>query len=254
MRVMLLIPLLLALWGCRPPRAQVEIAPKSPPFKIRSAAKLLAQAMPQNDGYKTLTTIHRVTLEVRQKEGRMLKYNFRGALAVKRPDQFRLQILGAMGLKLADLRFAAGRSETLFLSSELKKSAVFLKVIPSIIEDIRGIYRIKPDQPIDHTTLSLQHAESFKAPPQYVVSLYYKNCLVRKMKFLSTTLAITSSERKNAQAGFCQMEFGSWTKQGKYLIPKRIMVKRTRPFVYRLNILVESIKMNVDLNPEMFSQ
>ncbi len=223
-------------------------------FDRHSADELLAKALPLNDGYKTLTTMHRVSLELNQAEGRLLHYHFRGALAIKRPGTFRLQILGTMGLKLADIRSALGRYQTLFLARKLKKSPLFLKVIPSIVEDIRGIYRLQPELLSARKTLSLSKDVPPEAPCQFAVSFYRKNRRVSTLDILATTFAIVGNKLQDDAQSFCQIRFGAWTKQGKYLIPKQIIVKRTRPFVYQLKILVESIQMNVNLDPEMFSE
>ncbi len=105
-------------------------------------------------GWKTMQAEQLVQLEVTRKDGVVERRSMRAALAVARPDRFRLRALGPGGLTLFDLLDVDGRVAV--LGGVLPKSDAFAQVVRSVAADLAAAYLLSPAPPERTTTVDAQ--------------------------------------------------------------------------------------------------
>jgi len=248
--------LLTALAGCRsapPPRVRaVPVAQAGTPIKVADAEALLARVRQVNDGYRTLETVHQVTLEITLADGRSEKRSFRAMLAVKRPAQFRMQMLGPAGIKMIDLGYEGGRARLLQVAPELARSSRLPAIMDSVAGDIATIFRLDP-QPAA-TTRRMEESISLASgrAPLYELKEYRDDERVRQLTVFAATLAISRSETSDGHGGSRTLTFGDYERLGSLLIPRNILLAREGAEHYWLAIYVESVIVDPPLDPRLF--
>jgi hypothetical protein len=93
--------------------------------------------------WKTERAEHRVALDVTRADGTHDKRTLRGAIAVERPDKFRLRALGPGGITLFDLVSVAGRVRVIEAIKDPKASALGA-VIQALAGDLQAAYLLEP--------------------------------------------------------------------------------------------------------------
>lgn len=199
-----------------------------------------------NDGYETLKTVHRVTLRIALDGGRSENLTLRGILAIKRPAQFRLIILGPASVKLAELLYNAGDLRRLYLAKHLESSSRLPAILDSIAGDIRAIYRLQPVRPVDQR-------QFYEGRPKEIGRKYYHlrelrgSKLVRTSVILADTLAVTIVEERRRS-----ISYSSHERRKELLLPRTIHLKNRGAISYTLSIEVESVDVNVTFDSAMF--
>ncbi|MBI2892619.1 MAG: hypothetical protein HYY06_03645 [Deltaproteobacteria bacterium] len=125
-----LIALFLA--GCPPavpPLAPLPRVAGAPASAARRQA-LLATLRAEEGRWRTLTIVHAIRLATREQSG-----SLRGLLAVRRPDAYRLQLLGPAGITAMDLTYRAGRFLLVIPSRNVRRAGD--RSTPR--EDLRGL-------------------------------------------------------------------------------------------------------------------
>jgi hypothetical protein len=242
----------LTLAGCPsppPPIVSVEHLGRAKTFS--SPKELLQQTLAKNDGYGTLTTIHKVTLEIAIQGDRSEKRAFRAALAIRRPGHFRLQILGPMGVKLVDLLYVRGEVKVLTVDRALQRSSRLPEILESVAGDIRAMYRLDPVPEIDRRRADESVTLATGRTPLYNLREYRRGELVRQMDIFAATLAIARSQVVRG-VDIRTITYGGYETNGKLMIPKRIHVAKEGSVFYWLSIQVESVTIDESLDEELF--
>ena len=103
-------------------------------------------APPRLDGWHTERAEHRVSLDVTRSDGTHDHRTLRGALAVERPDRFRLRALGPGGLALFDIISVGGRVRVVSAIADPRASQLGA-VIESLAGDLSAAYALDPAPP-----------------------------------------------------------------------------------------------------------
>jgi len=113
--------------------------------KLPAPASATAPATAQNE-WKTLKAEHRVTLDVELEAGKHERRTLRGAIAVERPDRFRLRALGPGGITLFDLLSIAGQVKVLQSIRDPQASSLGA-IVQSMAGDLSAAYQLEPAPP-----------------------------------------------------------------------------------------------------------
>lgn len=241
------------LTGCPAPKTPLRsVTHEGQAIPFERADELLRRISEVNDGYGTLSTVHKVTAEIALGGNRSEKRTFRGALALRRPRNFRLQILGPMGVKLADLLYDGGKTRVLHMDRNLQRASRLPQIIESIAGDIRAIYRLDP---LPHCTRrKLEASVSFAsgAAPLYDLKEYRGEEIVRQLDVFAATLAIARSQVVDEKADVRTVTYGGYESDGKLMVPKTIHVAKEGTVFYWLSIQVESVTIDEELDDELF--
>lgn len=103
-------------------------------------------AEPAAAAWRTLRAEHRVQLTVELDGGARETRSLRGAIAVERPDRFRLRALGPGGIALFDLLHVRGETQVLQAIRD-PKSSVLGEIIPQLAGDLSAAYALEPAPP-----------------------------------------------------------------------------------------------------------
>jgi len=244
------LPIALAACPASAPIQQVNHEGKA--RKFASADQLLRETLEVNDGYGTLTTVHNVTVEIALGGQRSEKRSFRAAIAVRRPACFRLQILGPMGLKLADLLYTRGETRVLHVDRSLQRSSRLPTILESVARDIRAIYRLDPVPRVQRRQVEESVSLASGAAPLLDLKEYSGQDLVRQMDVFAATLAIARCQVVEG-IDIRTMTYGAYETNGKLMIPRQIHVAKEGSVFYWLSIRVESVSIDEELDPEIFT-
>lgn len=96
--------------------------------------------------WKTLRAEHRVTIDVQLDDGKHDRRSLRGAIAVERPDRFRLRALGPGGITLFDVVSVGGHVKVLQAIRDPSASALG-EVIQSMAGDLQASFLLEPVPP-----------------------------------------------------------------------------------------------------------
>ena len=239
--------------GCPspPPAPRVRIEHAGPPIEFSSPRELIRRTLARNDGYRTLTTVHRVALEIAVSAKHSEKRSFRGALALRRPGHLRLQILGPMGVKVADLLHEQGRTRVLSVDRTLERSSRLSALLESIAGDIRAIYRLDSNPDVDRRRVEETVTLASRSAPLFNLREYRAGKLVRQMDIFAATLAIARVQMLRGD-NVLTITYGDYETDGNILIPRQIHVAREGPVFYWLSIRVESIELDPSLDKRIF--
>lgn len=248
------VTLLAALLPCACPAPPVPVRPvdhRGTAQKIASPEQLLERVTAVNDGYGTLTTVHQVTVEIALGGDRSEKRSFRGALAIRRPAHFRLQILGPMGIKLVDLLYVRGKASVLYLEPKLQMSSRLPEIIQSIAGDIRAIYRLDPCPHADRRRMEETVTLASGRAPLFDLKEYRGKDLVRQMDIFGNTLAVARSQVVEG-IDIRTITYGDYEAHGELLVPRSIHVAKEGTVFYWLSIQVESVSIDEELDEDIF--
>lgn len=240
--------------GCPSPRVPSRVIQhKGPAVQVSSPKELLTKVQRVNDGYGTLKSVHKVALEIALGGDRSEKRTIRGALAIYRPGLFRLQILGPMGILLADLLYRSGEVKVIEVSDALKRSSRLPEILESIAGDLRAIYRLDPlpryDRRKMEQTVSLASGATL---PSYTLKEYRRGELVRQLDIFAASLAIGRTELVDEEGDVRTITYGDFRTDGKVVVPQRIHVAKEGKIFYWLSIEVESVTLDEDLDEDLF--
>ncbi len=248
---LLLAGLLVGCPGGQPvPTTTVKHEGRAIPFK--DANTLLRRVSEVNDGYGTLKSVHKVTAEIALGGDRTEKRTFRGVIAVQRPGFFRLQILGPMGVKFADLLYGQGRAKVLDVATSLKKSSRLPQILDSIAGDLRAIYRLDPLPHTSRRTVEKTVALASGSAPLYALKELRGDEVVRQLDIFAASLAIARSEVVDIKGDVRTITYGDHRTNGKLVVPHKIHVAKEGRAFYWLSIEVESVVLDEALDPELF--
>jgi len=189
-----------ALAGC-PGRAQ---RPDPPPRAV---------APTTDGGWRTMRAEHRVTVDVTLEDGKHDRRLLRGAIAVERPDRFRLRALGPAGITLFDLLFRHGKVTVLQAIKDPAASALG-PIIEALAGDLSAAFTLEP------------------APAGRVVTLD------------ATSAHIDEPERR--------VRLSAFTAIGGKVVPLRIEVDN-RARHYTVSVEAHELALDVPLDPALFS-
>ncbi len=248
----LLLALLVGAACPPPPRPSVALDHLGRAIPVADADTLLRRVLETNDGYGTLETVHRVTIEIALGEGRSEKRSFRALLAIRRPGHFRLHILGPMGIRLIDLLYERGRVRVVKVADELARSSRLPEILDSIAGDIATIYRLDP-QP-HPTSRKLEESVSLasRAAPLYELREYQGATQVRQLTIFAATLAISRVEEQGPGGEQRTVTYGDYRGDGKLVIPWSIHLSREGKVFYWLSVQVESATVDQKLDDRLF--
>ncbi len=218
----------------------------------RDARALIKQVHQTNDAYRTLKAVHRVALEISIDHRRSEKRTFRGVLAIQRPDRFRLQILGPMGVKLIDLLYIGGRAQLLYLAETLTKSSHLPRIMGRVAEDIGVIYRLDPEFSADMLIMEESVSLASGRAPLYTLKELLGETVVRTMTIFAATLAIARAERHEDSDNTLTITYGDYERHDRVLVPRSIHMSREGTLSYWLSISVESVQLNQELDQKLF--
>jgi len=239
--------------GCPPPPSPVvAVEHDGRARRFPSPKNLLRETLAANDGYGTLTTIHKVALEIAIGGDRSEKRTFRAALAIRRPGHFRLQILGPMGVKLVDLLYVRGKTTVLAVDRALQRSSQLPQILESVAGDIRAIYRLDPVAEVDRRRAEESVALASGRAPLYNLREYRRGELVRQMDIFAATLAIARFQVVRG-IDIRTVTYGGYETDGKLMIPRRIHVAKEGSVFYWLSIQVESVTIDEPLDEGLFT-
>lgn len=248
------IAVLVLASGCPSPRVPSQaIQHSGPAVQVSSPQELLKKVQQVNDGYGTLKSVHKVALEIALGGDRSEKRTIRGALAIYRPGLFRLQILGPMGILLADLLYRSGKVKVVEVSDALKRSSRLPEILESIAGDLRAIYRLDPLPRYDNRkmeqTVSLASGATL---PLYSLKEYRRGEIVRQLDIFASSLAIARTELVNEEGDVRTITYGDFRTDGKVVVPQRIHVAKEGKIFYWLSIEAESTTLDEDLDEDLF--
>ena len=126
------LALALAMIGCGPRAKPTVVGPSVAP-----TAEM---------GWKTMRAEHRVTIDVRLDDGKHDRRSLRGAIAVERPDKFRLRALGPGGITLFDVLSIGGQVKVLQAIRDPSASALGA-IIQSMAGDLQASFLLEPAPP-----------------------------------------------------------------------------------------------------------
>ncbi len=218
----------------------------------KNASALIKQVRLTNDAYRTLKAVHRVALEITIDHRRSEKRTFRGVLAIQRPDRFRLQILGPMGVKLIDLLYNGGKAQLIYLAKELSKSSRLPMIMDRVAEDIGVIYRLDPEFRADMLIMEESVSLASGRAPLYTVKELLGETVVRTMTIFAATLAIARAERHDDSDNSLTITYGDYERHDRVLVPRSIHLSREGTLSYWLSISVESVQLNQELDRKLF--
>jgi hypothetical protein len=248
---LLLACLLAGCPGGQPaPTTTVKHEGRAVPFK--DAEALLRRISEVNDGYGTLKSVHKVTAEIALGGDRTEKRSFRGVVAVQRPGFFRLQILGPMGVKFADLLYGQGRAQVLEVATSLRKSSRLPEILDSIAGDLRAIYRLDPLPHASRRTMEKTVALASGSAPLYALKETRGDEVVRQLDIFAASLAIARSVVVDVKGDVRTITYGDHRTNGKLVIPHKIHVSKEGRAFYWLSIEVESVVLDEQLDPALF--
>lgn len=228
----------------------VDHVGKAIPFAEADA--LLRAVLEANDSYRGLETVHRVTLELSLDGQRSEKQIFTAALAVRRPAEFRLQLLGPMGAKAMDVLYRSGQTQVLQVASELQRSSRLPSVIQSVAGDIAAMFRLDP-QPRS-TRRSLEESLSLASgrAPLYELREYAGDVLVRQLTVFASSLAVARCELSDGRGGSRVITYGDYKRRGGLLLPTSFLLQREGELSYWLSIRVDSVSIDPELDERLF--
>jgi len=234
------------------PAALHDVSHQGAAQKLTGADELLRRTLAANDGYGTLTTVHKVTAEIALGGERSEKRSFRGVLAIRRPGHFRLQILGAMGLKLVDLLYAEGKTRVLHVEPALRRSSRLPEILESVAGDIRAVYRLDPTPEVERRKMEETVSLASGRAPLFNLQEFRGKDLVRQMDIFAATLAIARSQVTEG-LDIRTITYGAYETNGRLMVPRQIHVAKEGQVFYWLSIQVESVTMDEELDEELFA-
>ena len=241
------------LLGC--PHAPLRLGKaiqEGPALRVADADELARRVQEVNDGYGTMETVHRVTIEIALGEGRSEKRSFRALLAIRRPGHFRVQLLGPMQIRLMDLLYQAGRVQVMHLADELRRSSRIGELCEDIAGDIAAIFRLDP-QP-HPTRRGLEETVSFASgrAPLYELRELKDEVLMRQMTIFAATMAVSRTELPDGKGGLRTITYGEYEHYGTLMVPRQIHLSREGRVFYWLAVQVESATIDPKLDDRLF--
>jgi hypothetical protein len=247
-------PLLCALLlGC--PHAPMRLGKAShegPAIRVADADELARRVQEVNDGYGTMETVHRVTIEIALGEGRSEKRSFKALLAIRRPGHFRVQLLGPMQIRLMDLLYEAGQVKVVQLADELRRSSRIGELVNDIAGDIAAIYRLDPQPHPTRRRLEETVSTASGRAPLYELRELRDDTLLRQMTVFAATLAVSRAEIPDGQGGSRTITYGEYEHFGPLVVPRQIHLSREGRVFYWLAIQVESATIDPKLDDRLF--
>jgi len=248
------LPLLLVcLAGCpAPPRPRYGVDHKGMAQRVTDPDDLLRRVRQINTGYAELKTVHEVTIVITPDENREEKRFVRGVLAVRRPDLFRLVLLGPGGIKLMDILYGAGRHKVLHLAPTLDRSSLLPTIIASLCQDIRAMYDLAPSPFVTRRAVEETVASASGNTPLYDLKEYRRGTIVRRMTIFASTLAISRVHEVDDRGDSRTITFGDYETDGRVLVPRSFHVARTGKLDYWLMIRVKEVTLDEGLDDRLF--
>jgi hypothetical protein len=104
---------------------------------------LRAAAPTETPAWRTLRAEHRVALDVTLSSSKHDRRNLRGAIAVERPDRFRLRALGPGGITLFDI-LVVGGAVKVRESIRDPKASVLGEIVQALAGDLSAAFQLEP--------------------------------------------------------------------------------------------------------------
>ena len=220
--------------------------------QVKGPDELLGKVDKANYSYAQMKTVHAVTLVITPNEDREEKRFLRGVLAVRRPDLFRLVVLGPGGIKLMDILYGGGRHKVLHLAPGLGKSSLLPGIVASLCADIRAIYNLTPAPPSDRRVVEETVAVASRRAPLFDIKEYRGVDIVRRLTVFASTMAISRLHEEDRRGESRTITFGDYESDGQRLIPMTIHVARSGSLDYWLLIRVKQISFDEELDDRLF--
>jgi hypothetical protein len=251
------LPLVCLAWllcACPPPPRQwTPVSHGGEGQRLTEVGELMLRVVAVNEGYKTLRSVQRVTLQIAGRGRRSEKRFLRAVVAVKRPDRFRLNVLGPAGVKLIDLLYIGGRYQVLHLQQRLRRSSRMPEILESLCGDLRAIYRLDPLPKLERITLEESVASTSGRTPLFDLKGYRGTDLVQTLTVFASTLAISRVEELHPDGEIRTVTFGDYQSDGKLMMPWSMHVARDGHLSYWLLIQVQELDLDVPLDERLFS-
>lgn len=193
-----LVLLLLLLVGCAAVQKGPEVAPTL------------------EEGWHTQRAVHHVHLEVELDGGRREQRSLTGAIAIRKPDRFRLRALGPAGISLFDLLYVRGRVSVLQSIKDATKGPLG-EIAQSLGGDLALAYGLEP-VPSD-----------------------------RQVATDSKKIELTIRRRQR------QVDLSRFRRVGGATVPTHLEI-RNRERRYRVEVEVSDVELDVALDPELFAE
>ncbi len=220
--------------------------------RIKGPDELLQKVRRANFGYAQLRTVHEVTIVITPDADREEKRFVRGVLAVRRPDLFRLAILGPGGIKLMDVLYGGGRHRVLHLAPTLAKSSLLPTIIASLCQDIRAMYDLSPSPFTTRRAVEDTVAVASGNAPLFDLKEYHQDNIVRRLTIFASTLAISRIHEVDARGESRTITFGDYESDGRVLVPRSFHVARSGSLDYWLMIRVKEVALDEELDDRLF--
>jgi len=223
-----------------------------PAIASPNSTDMLARAFQFNDGYKTLTSVHRVEAEIAQSQSPTKKYGFKGIIAIQRPDRFRLRVLGPMDVKFLDLVYLQGKVQIIHFSEQIQKQSKLLDIFEGIADDIKAIYRLDPHPTILKTKIEDGVAFQENRTPIFYVTERGDGNFERQMTLYAATLAIFQQEERKQNGDILNITYRDYKTLDNRHIPFLIQLTREGSVSYWLTIRVESVSIDQPIDDSLF--
>ena len=220
--------------------------------RFKDPEGLLARVREANTGYTELKTVHEVTIVITPDEKREEKRFVRGVLAVRRPDLFRLMILGSGGFKLMDILYGGGQHKVLYLAPTLGRSSLLPTIIASLCQDIRAMYDLIPSPPVTRRVVDETVASASGRTPLFDIKEFHHEVIVRRLTIFASTLAISRIHEEDRRGNSRTITFGDYETDGRRLVPRSFHVARSGSLDYWLMIRVKEVTLDEKLDDALF--
>jgi hypothetical protein len=241
------------LLGCpHAPTRLGKVSHDGPAIRVADADELSRRIQEVNDGYGTMETVHRVTIEIALGEGRSEKRSFKALLAIRRPGHFRVQLLGPMQIRLMDLLYQSGQVKVVQIADELRRSSRIGELVNDIAGDIAAIFRLDPQPHPTRRRIEETVSPASGRVPLYELREHRDDTLVRQMTIFAATLAISRAELSDGQGGSRTITYGDYEHFGALVVPRQIHLTREGRVFYWLAIQVESATIDPKLDDRLF--
>jgi hypothetical protein len=250
---------LFALWAfvaCRKPAMRVDWVPVYHSGEIRvfkDVSALEQEVVARNFGYRTLKTVHQVSLDLRAGDAPTAPRALTGVLALRRPDRFRLTVLGPMGAKLLDVIYVAGRTQLVATSATHQRHVDLSRLVPTFVADIAQIYRLGAPRSVARRVMEESLSLAGSTVPLTSIKDYdAEGKLMRETMVYATSLAISRVEWTEANGDTKSIVCGDHRNYRGHLQPSTIVLTSEGKSNYGLTIRVQALELDGPLHPRLF--